>query len=230
MQTPDRFSAAVRSALEAELPGLRPAVFRSRFHLRETATPAEIVATLERIGARVGARSSHGVILKAPDRPEIGEAVSRLVARGVPVVTLVTDLPDSPRSAYIGMDNRAAGATAAYLIGQWLGSRDGEVLVTLSSSFFRGEEEREIGGGNRAIVAAFAESGLSYDVFVAHDLDSDNTDLLRNQQISAVLHHDLQCDVRAACQAIMRAHRARPGPVAPPRSTIQIVTPYHLPS
>ncbi len=60
-------------------------------------------------------------------------------------MTLVTDLPGSQRLAYIGMDNRAAGATAAYLMGQWLGDRPGDVLVTLSRGFFRGEEEREMG-------------------------------------------------------------------------------------
>lgn len=36
MQAPERFSLAVRAALEAELPALRPAVMRSRFHFRET--------------------------------------------------------------------------------------------------------------------------------------------------------------------------------------------------
>ena len=36
--------------------------------------------------------------------------------RGIPTVTLVTDVPASRRVAYVGIDNRAAGATAAYLI------------------------------------------------------------------------------------------------------------------
>ncbi len=72
-----------------------------------------VIATLGRI-ARTG---SHGVILKAPDMPEVGDAVARLTAAGIPVVTLVTDLPSSARVAYVGIDNRAAGATAAYLIG-----------------------------------------------------------------------------------------------------------------
>lgn len=58
---------------------------------------------------------------------------------------MVTDVPGSRRAAYIGIDNRAAGATAAYLIDQWLGDRDGNVLVSMSSGFFRGEEEREMG-------------------------------------------------------------------------------------
>jgi LacI family transcriptional regulator len=61
------------------------------------------------------------------------------------VVTLATDLPFSRRVAYVGVDNRAAGATAAYLVTRWSGRDPGGVLVTLSSTSFRGEEEREIG-------------------------------------------------------------------------------------
>lgn len=141
MEAPRRFSSAVRKALEAELPSLRPAVIRSRFHFRETCTTQDLVDTLDRIAAR----GSRGVVLKAPDRPEVTAAVARLVRRGIPVVTLVTDLPTSRRLAYVGIDNRAAGATAAYLIGQWLGDRPGNVLITLSSGSFRGEEEREMG-------------------------------------------------------------------------------------
>ena len=43
------------------------------------------------------------------------------------------------------MDNRSAGATAAYLVSQWLGERSSRILVALSRTVFRGEEEREIG-------------------------------------------------------------------------------------
>jgi LacI family transcriptional regulator len=274
MQTPQRFSSAVRDALEAELPSLRPAAVRSRFHFRETGPIEELVATLDRIRSR----GSHGVILKAPDVPEIITACWRLVRAGIPVVTLVTDLPGSQRLAYIGMDNRAAGATAAYLMGQWLGERPGNVLVTLSRAFFRGEEEREmgfrgamriryrerslveidnsdgidetmyglvfsaldadpaisavysIGGGNLAIVEAFASRQRSYSVFIAHDLDQDNTRLLRDSRISAVLHHDLKQDMRRACYAIMQAHKALPGAVYSWPSNIHIITPYNMPA
>jgi LacI family transcriptional regulator len=141
MQAPQRFTSAVRDALEAELPSLRPAAVRARFHLRETGPVEDLAATLNRIRSR----GSHGVILKAPDVPEIITACWQLIEAGTPIVTLVTDLPGSQRLAYIGMDNRAAGATAAYLMGQWLGDRSGDVLVTLSRGFFRGEEEREMG-------------------------------------------------------------------------------------
>jgi LacI family transcriptional regulator len=141
MHTPDRFSKAVRSSLEAELPSLRPAVIRARFHLMEEAPIKELTGKL----AEVKRRGSQGVLLKAPDHPDVLDAISDLVEAGIPVVTLVTDVPMSRRLAYVGIDNRSAGATAAYLLHTMGADSPGNVLVTLSSSSFRGEEEREIG-------------------------------------------------------------------------------------
>jgi len=272
MQAPARFSAAVRAALEAELPLLRPAVIRARFHLRETGPAAELTETLDSISRR----GTQGIILKAPDVSEVNEAIGRLAARRIPVVTLVTDVPRSPRTAYVGIDNRAAGATAAYLATQWLGARPGAVLVTLSRSFFRGEEEREmgfrsalrsmgpgrrvidvtetdgldatirglvrdaleaeadvpavysIGGGNTAILRAFADGGRPAPLLIAHDLDDDNVRLLRTGQIAAVLHHDLRLDLRRASQVIMSARSGLPD-LAVTSSAIQVVTPFNIP-
>ena len=273
MQTPERFSTAVRNALEAELPDLHPAVVRSRFHFRETAPVKELVGTLDRIARR----GSQGVILKAPDVPEITAAVGRLVAAGIPVVTLVTDLPFSKRVAYVGMDNRSAGAAAAYLVNQWLGQRTGRVLVALSRTVFRGEEEREIGfraairerwphrllteitdsdgldssvyrltldvldrhpdieavysigGGNRAILEAFDDRHRPCPVFIGHDLDADNRELLKAGRLSAVLYHDLRRDMHRACQIIMQAHGALDGPIATAPAPTQVITPFNIP-
>jgi LacI family transcriptional regulator len=67
-------------------------------------------------------------------------------------------------------------------------------------------------------------------VFIAHDLDHENTRLLREHRLSAVLHHDLRHDMREACRLVMRAHGALPpaGPVLP--YAIQVVTPYNMPA
>ncbi len=141
MDTPTRFSQLVRQSLEAELPALRPAAVRARFHLREGWSSADLVHVLDDIIVR----GSHGVILKAPDTPDVAAAVDRLSSAGIPVLTLVTDVPSSSRIAYVGMDNRAAGATAAYLVSNWLRRSDAAVLVLTSRNLFRGEEEREMG-------------------------------------------------------------------------------------
>ncbi|MFC4466336.1 LacI family DNA-binding transcriptional regulator [Streptomyces xiangluensis] len=172
MQAPERFTTAVRAALEAELPSLHPAVLRSRFRFRETGPVGELVGTLDRIARR----GSQGVILKAPDVPQVTAAVGRLEAAGIPVVTLVTDLPASTRLAYVGIDNRAAGATAAYLLGQWLGDRPGHVLTTVSRGFFRGEEEREM--GFRAAIRARHPVRRLVEVTDSDGLDATQYDLV----------------------------------------------------
>jgi LacI family transcriptional regulator len=160
MQTPQRFSDAFRDAVEAELPSLAPAMLRARFHLWESGSTEQMIEKLSRI------RGSHGVVLKAQDEPEVAEAIDNLVAAGVPVVTCATDVPTSTRCGYVGIDNHGAGVTAAYLMGQWLGSAPSDVLITLSRNVFRGEGEREVGfrsalrGAGRGIVDVTDSDGI----------------------------------------------------------------------
>lgn len=160
MQTPQRFSDAFRSAVEAELPAFAPAMVRARFHLWESGSTAQMVDALG------GLRGSHGVVLKAQDEPEVAEAIDRLVEAGVPVVTYATDVQASSRCGYVGIDNHGAGVTAAYLMNQWLGQATSDVLITLSRTVFRGEGEREVGfrsalrGSGRAIVEVSDSDGI----------------------------------------------------------------------
>ena len=251
MQAPVRFSTAVRQALEAELPGARPAAVRARFHLRESADVPAAVAVLDAIGTR--GRTSHGVLLKAPDHPEVANASRRLRERGVPVVTLVTDVRDSGRIAYVGLDNAAAGSTAAYLVSQWLDGREGEVLLTLSRSSFFGEWERADAfmqalarlDPGRQVVTVSDSDGLDETMgvlvaealaarrcrpFVGHDLDDDNLDLLRTGSLTAVLHHDLHADMRRAMRQVLRHHHLLPGAPTSVAANVEVVTPYNVPA
>jgi LacI family transcriptional regulator len=139
MEAPDRFTRAVRGAFEAQANAFRPLNVRARFHFTEQMRDAD----LSRLMARISGRGSDGIVLKAPDTPTIRESVASMTTAGLPVVTLVTDLPGSGRLAYAGSDNRVAGQTAAYLIGSRVGQTPGTVLATLSSNGFRGEEERQ---------------------------------------------------------------------------------------
>jgi LacI family transcriptional regulator len=185
MQAPERFLEAVRAALESEMPALRPAVFRARYHFREVVSTRETATVIDNIGRR----GSHGLLLKAPDELEVAAAVDRLSAKGIPVVTLVTDVADCRRVAYVGMDNRAAGETAAYLIGEWLGPGRAKVLASLSSNRFRGEEEREI-GFRRALRSRYPRLGI-VDVSEGLGIDQPTGELVKrtlaaNPEIAAV--------------------------------------------
>ena len=275
LDAPGRFRDAVTEATEDALSSVRPATVRARFRGSEGASPGEVAAAVDRVGA--GGRVSHGLVLKAPDGPEVAAAVRRADERGIPTVTLVTDVGGSGRVAYVGLDNTAAGATAAYLLTRLVGHREGVVLATLSHRSFLGELERldafrvrlaaedprrevvtvgdvhgedeateravatalssgtgvaavySMGGGNTGVARALSTAGLGGVPFVGHDLDSDNLALLRTGVLTAVLHHDLRADLRAALIQLLRAHRLLPGAPMSVRSAPQVVTPWNIP-
>jgi LacI family transcriptional regulator len=121
------------------------------------------------------------------------------------VVTLVTDVPLSHRVAYVGIDNRAAGSTAAYLVDRLLGGSRDDVLIALSRSAFRGEEEREIGfratmrsrSADRRLIEQTDTDGLDATV-----RESTLQTLRRNPGISSVY------SIGGGNQAILEAFEA----------------------
>jgi LacI family transcriptional regulator len=86
-----------------------------------------------------------------------------------------------------------------------------------------------VGGGNTATVAAFERLGRVCKVFIAHDLDADNRQLLRDGRISVVLHNDLRADARLAIRQLLQQRGALPPEPARP-VPIQVITPYNLPA
>ena len=89
--------------------------------------------------------SYHGVATIALDHPRVRAAIDDLAARGVAVVTLVSDAPSSRRLHYVGIDNPAAGRTAATLMGRFLRGRKGAVGVIAGSLALRDHAERQFG-------------------------------------------------------------------------------------
>ncbi|MFV0284666.1 MAG: LacI family DNA-binding transcriptional regulator [Castellaniella sp.] len=91
-------------------------------------------------------RQCDGVAFMALEAPKVRDAVAELAERGIPSVTLVSDLTHSRRSAYVGLDNRAAGRTAAQLIARFVGpSRSAKIALIAGSLSYRAHEEREAG-------------------------------------------------------------------------------------
>jgi LacI family transcriptional regulator len=87
----------------------------------------------------------HGVATVALDHPRVRAAIDDLAERGIPVVTLVSDVPSSRRLHYVGIDNPAAGRTAATLMGRFLGGRKGAVGIVAGSLALRDHAERQFG-------------------------------------------------------------------------------------
>ncbi len=105
-----------------------------------------IQVNAERFSALINSRSREceGIILVSRDEAKVNRAVRTAVDRGVPVICLTTDLPNSRRTAYVGVDQVSTGATAAWLMGKMLPEKFGKILLLFSANY-RTQEEREIG-------------------------------------------------------------------------------------
>ncbi|WAJ29278.1 LacI family DNA-binding transcriptional regulator [Antarcticirhabdus aurantiaca] len=90
-------------------------------------------------------RGFDGAAIVALDEPHVRAAVDRLVADGIPVVTLISDAPASRRLGFVGVDNAAAGRTAAALLGRFSGGRGGSVGVLVGSLSLRDHVDRLFG-------------------------------------------------------------------------------------
>jgi LacI family transcriptional regulator len=79
------------------------------------------------------------------DHPLVREAIREVVAGGVPVLTMVSDISNVSRLGYVGIDNRAAGRLAGHLLGRLMRPEGREVALFAGSLSYRGHEEREMG-------------------------------------------------------------------------------------
>ncbi|MBY5805292.1 LacI family DNA-binding transcriptional regulator [Rhizobium leguminosarum bv. trifolii] len=124
---------------------IRQAIVRSsaeRTDIRTIEVPAFDPAALVAVLEGLSREKPCGIALVATDAPEVRAAVDRLVRERFPIVTLVSDLTGSLRHHYAGVDNIAAGRTAARLLGRFLGPRKGEIAVLAGSMLVRDHRER----------------------------------------------------------------------------------------
>ncbi|MDP9991540.1 LacI family transcriptional regulator [Variovorax boronicumulans] len=84
-------------------------------------------------------------VVMALDHPLVQAAIDKLVAQGIAVITLVSDVPKSQRQHFVGIDNVAAGRTAGTLVGRFSGNAKGEVGVIVGSLSLRDHAERSLG-------------------------------------------------------------------------------------
>jgi len=101
--------------------------------------PEDIVARLNRLAEKADA-----VAMVSPDHPTITAAIEALKARGIPVFSLLSDFASGVRENYVGLNNRKAGRTAAWMIAK-AAPTPGKIAVFVGSHRFHGHELREIG-------------------------------------------------------------------------------------
>lgn len=139
---PNTFMQNLQEALLAAGRSVSDQGITLQCHRIEGFNPGALAGTLTQLG-----RNSDGLVVAALDNPVVREAFNTLTDWGVPVVTLVCDLSNGRQIGYVGLDNRAAGRTAGYLMGRFASGREGSVVLIAGSIglSYRDHQEREFG-------------------------------------------------------------------------------------
>ncbi|MEP4340429.1 MAG: LacI family DNA-binding transcriptional regulator [Lentilitoribacter sp.] len=146
------------------------------------------------------------------------------------------------RSNFSGEDQRFAGFKATLeqskpetrLIivkgGDGLSAHTSDEVKNVLSGVKNLDAVYSMGGGNEAILKTLEEFELKPKIYIAHDLDEENIDLLRAEKITAVIHHDIRQDLQNAFTQIAAYHKLIPPLQNQMHSDIQIITPLNLPN
>jgi LacI family transcriptional regulator len=102
------------------------------------------------LAERILATSAQAVVVYGEEDRAVVDAITAVTARGVPVVTLVSDIPTSPRLAYVGVDHYSSGRTAAFFM-QGMARAPGAVVVLCNSLRYQAHAQRVSGFRDRII-------------------------------------------------------------------------------
>jgi len=131
-------------ALDAEITAQSERLLHQRTRLKRRTIPPFDPQAMVRILDSVTTQDTDGVAIFGPETPSVRDAVNRAKERGIAVATMVSDLPSSIRDHFIGIDNVAAGRTAALLMGRFV-RKAGRILIVTGSRLARDHLERRAG-------------------------------------------------------------------------------------
>jgi LacI family transcriptional regulator len=159
--------------------------------------PALLARQLLRHGSQ-----ADGIAFMAIEHPAVRDAVNLLADRGVPAITLISDIANARRVAYVGLDNRSAGRTAGYLVGRFIRERPARVAVIAGSLSYQAHGEREL--GFRSMLAEMAPEIEVVGIREGHDDEALN---YRQARTLLATHPDLAgiYNVGGASAGIARA-------------------------
>lgn len=131
-----QLSALIRSAHSAP----SPFNVRCECHLVKSFDPAALANAIRYHGPK-----SDGLALMGLEHPVVREAINEVSKKGTPVVTIISEVSRCERVHFLGLDNRAVGRTAAYMLTRFCKQQEGEIAMIAGSLSYLAHNEREMG-------------------------------------------------------------------------------------
>ncbi len=134
-----------QQALAAEVLDSATRAFNERTEIDLLPVSAEDPHALVRTLNTLSDSAVDGIAIMAPETPHLRDAVRQLKDSGIPVVAIISTLPNTKCDHFVGIDNIAAGKTAGVLMGRFVGQRTGKILVLSRSMQSHDSVERRSG-------------------------------------------------------------------------------------
>lgn len=120
----------------------------------------------DRVAKAIVKTRGNAIVVYGQEDDAIIDAIATVTSGGVPVVTMISDVPTSPRLAYVGIDHYSAGRASAFLMSRMAADRG--VFVALCHSFeYRAHSERI--SGFRDGVAEYCPAGRTVELIEGRD-------------------------------------------------------------
>ena len=154
-----RLAFLIPSGANAFFNRIRKHIYETASHLTAESVTVEVIdvsafsvdALQECLGNLTG-DDFDGIAIVGLQSKELEKPLAKLRARGVAVISLVSDVPTNSRSVYVGIDNVTAGRMAARLTGIAHAGRAGTVQTFVGALDARDHAERL--QGFRDVIAA----------------------------------------------------------------------------
>ncbi len=95
--------------------------------------------------SRLKTEDFDGIAIMAPETPQIRDAILRMRERGILTIPFISNQQNDENDVFVGIDNRAAGATAGRLMGRFACAQQGAVAVITDTVQARDSLERRLG-------------------------------------------------------------------------------------
>ena len=105
----------------------------------EDLSPEKVAAHIVSLGEKC-----EGIAIVAPQHPLVADAIDHVLARGVPVVSLIGPLTASGNISFVGLDNWKVGRTAAWAFNKFIRT-PGEIGILVGNHRLRNQEMNESG-------------------------------------------------------------------------------------
>lgn len=134
------FFTEIRAGFLDAMTALHPLGVRSKAVSFDPYRPETLAAALARPDTMTAA-----IVAVGAHTRDIAAAIDTLEARGVPVVTVISDIASSRRAAHVGQDNLAAGKVAGRLMANMVPQGGGKIGLLIGHSDFQHLTDRRLG-------------------------------------------------------------------------------------